>query len=156
MRVAAMETGAVQLEAKADLDVPPRSWAEIVSAAARLANQLFPQGTVALIVGGDGLLRRLNREHRRMDQATDVLSFPAGPGARHGHLGDIAVSWDAVERQAQANGNSVEAEAAALLAHALLHLAGYDHPDPVAQDRMDARTRELCQRIGYKVVNFGH
>lgn len=107
-------------------------------------------------VGGDALLRELNRAYRGVDSATDVLSFPAGPGALRHHLGDIALSWDAALRQARANGNSVEAEAAALLAHGMLHLAGYDHPDASAQIEMDEKTRELCRLAGYEVTNFGH
>jgi probable rRNA maturation factor len=151
-----MDSVAVQLEASADIDVPPRSWTAILAAAAGIASELFPSGTVALRVSTDLAIRRLNLDYRGVDAATDVLSFPAGPGAARGHHGDIALSWDAVLRQSGANRNTPEAEAAALLAHALLHLAGYDHPTPETQEVMDIRTRELCLCAGYEVDSFGH
>ncbi len=149
-----MDAVTKHLEAAADVDVPPRSWADLMSACAPAAQQLFPAATVALRVVDDAAIRRLNRDFRGVDEATDVLSFPADDLPGHG--GDIALSWDAVERQAKANGNSPAAEAAALVIHGLLHLAGWDHADAAAQDAMDARTRELCQSVGIEVKSFGH
>jgi probable rRNA maturation factor len=125
-----------------------------MSACAPAAEQLFPTATVALRVVDDAAIRRLNREFRGVDEATDVLSFP-GEGLA-GHGGDIALSWDAVVRQARANGNTPADEAAALVIHGLLHLAGWDHADAAGQEAMDARTRELCQSAGIEVKFFGH
>ena len=125
-----------------------------MSACAPAAELLFPTATVALRVVDDAAIRRLNRDFRGVDEATDVLSF-SGEGL-DGHGGDIALSWDAVERQARTNGNTLAAEAAALVIHGLLHLAGWDHADAAGQEAMDARTRELCQSVGIEVKSFGH
>lgn len=120
-----------------------------------MARALFPEEVVALRVMDDTAIRRLNREFRNVDRATDILSFPAD-SSDWPHRGDLALSWDAVKRQSRLNGNSELEEACALLAHGLLHLAGHDHPDEQAQAEMDRLTRTICAEAGIKVENFGH
>lgn len=151
-----MPAATTQLEASADTDVPDRSWAEVCSAATTIATTLFTHGTVAVRAVGIEEIRRLNREHRGIDAATDVLSFPAGAAALHGHHGDIALCWPVAERQAHSNGNSVASEAVALLAHGMLHLAGLDHDTPEAGAEMDMQTLRLCQVAGHLVRTYGH
>ena len=73
-----------------------------------------------------------------------------------GSMAEGDSSWDAVLRQARANGNTDVQEACALLAHGMLHLAGHDHPDDAAQAEMDRLTRLMCADAGIKVENFGH
>ena len=89
-----------------------------------VAARLPAAASLTLRVTGDRELRRLNREFLGEDHATDVLSFPAGSGA---YLGDIALSWPMVVRQAVTFGHPVEVEAALLGVHGLLHLLGWDH-----------------------------
>jgi len=151
-----MQAISKQLESTSDLDIPPRSWAGVTSAAARLTRELFPTGFVGLCLMDDSAIRNLNREHRGVDEATDVLSFVYRPDDAGEYLGEIALSWDAVQRQAKLNSNSLEAEAVALVTHALLHIAGYDHLDSSQREAMDARTRRLCKLVGYEVKLFGH
>lgn len=83
-----------------------------------------PSPEVSVRVTGDRELRRLNRDFLGIDAVTDVLSFPSGSP---GYLGDIAVSWPAVVRQAAAYGHPESAELALLCVHGLLHLLGRDH-----------------------------
>jgi rRNA maturation RNase YbeY len=142
------------LEAATDTEVPPRSWRQLLDAGQLMLQAALPGRVAALRVMDGAAIRRLNREFRGVDAATDVLSFPAGDAGLF--AGDIALSWDAARRQARQHGHSVEAEAVALLAHALLHLAGWDHPDAAAQARMDVRTLELCRLAGFEVNAFGH
>jgi probable rRNA maturation factor len=75
---------------------------------------------------------RLNEDFAGEHHATDVLSFE-GAGA---DLGDIAVSWPAVERQARDYGHSPDTELALLCVHGLLHLLGWDHYEPVERREM--------------------
>ena len=77
------------------------------------------------LITGDAELRRLNREFRGLDYATDVLSFPA-PGLPC-YLGDLAISLPRARAQAREFGHSVEHEVQILMLHGLLHLLGYDH-----------------------------
>jgi len=95
---------------------------------------------VKLSIADDETVRRLNHEFLGEDHATDVLSFPAGsPGDPY--LGDIALSWPMVVRQAGSFGHPVEVEAALLSVHGLLHLLGFDHGD-----EMEARERAYAER----------
>jgi len=85
----------------------------------------LPEGgsTVAVRITGDEEMARLNRTFADVPDATDVLSF-AGSGD---HLGDIALSWPAIERQAERFGHEERTELALLSVHGLLHLLGWDH-----------------------------
>ena len=89
------------------------------------------QLTVVLV--DDEEIHELNREHLGVDQPTDVLSFPLFELGDEGfpdipHLGDVVISLDTAQRQADAAGHSLETEVATLAAHGLTHLLGYDHP----------------------------
>jgi probable rRNA maturation factor len=85
----------------------------------------LPEGesTVAVRITGDEEMAELNRTYADVPDATDVLSF-AGVG---GHLGDIALSWPAIERQAERFGHDARTELALLSVHGFLHLMGWDH-----------------------------
>jgi probable rRNA maturation factor len=83
------------------------------------------RGEVNVLITSDDKMRRLNRDFRGKDKATDVLSFPA---AQNGKLaGDIAISRDIARENAKALGHSLTTEVKILLLHGLLHLAGHDH-----------------------------
>ena len=93
----------------------------------------MPEGNIDLsvLLTGDAHIRRLNRDWRGKDTATDVLSFGADgdipfPGGAH-HLGDIVVSLLTARRQAGQTGRSLSEELRTLLVHGFLHLLGYDH-----------------------------
>lgn len=77
------------------------------------------------LLTGDEELRRLNRRFRRMNKATDVLSFPSAAPA--GDLGDIAVSLDQARAQARQFGHRVGDELCILMLHGVIHLLGMDH-----------------------------
>jgi probable rRNA maturation factor len=101
---------------------------------------------VTVRVSGDRELRRLNRQFLGEDEATDVLSFPSGDSA--GYLGDLALSWPAVVRQAETFGHPVDVEAALLTIHGLLHLLGWDHALPAEAAEMDRLTQACLSRAG--------
>jgi probable rRNA maturation factor len=102
--------------------------------------RLRASGEVSVVLAGDRLLRRLNREYRGRDRTTDVLSFP-GPGGEEG-LGDVVISVPTAARHARRRGHSVQRELDLLALHGLLHVLGYDHEtDDGAMDRLEARLR---------------
>ena len=101
---------------------------------------LGTDGEVAVVLAGDGLLRRLNREFRGKDRATDVLSFP-GEGGEEG-LGDVVISVPAATRNARREGHTVLRELDILALHGFLHVLGYDHEtDDGEMDRLERRLR---------------
>jgi len=82
------------------------------------------------LITGDAELRRLNREFRRKDEATDVLSFASGTDDRFSSsvsLGDIAISLARARTQAREFGHTTEQEIRVLMLHGVLHLLGMDH-----------------------------
>ena len=95
--------------------------------------------TVKLV--DDREIARLNSEFLGCPGPTNVLSFPAadadGEPDEDGALGELALSVDALGREADLYGQESVAHLARLLAHGFLHLAGYDHGD-VMYDMTDA------------------
>ena len=128
--------------------VPPAFVREVLSRAAgvpEIAARLGGEpATIAVRITGDRELRRLNREFAGDDHATDVLSF-AGSGA---HLGDLAISWSMVKRQAEAHGQPDSTELALLCVHGLLHLLGWDHARTAERREMTRLTRAVLKRSG--------
>ena len=77
-------------------------------------------------------MRALNHEYRRINKATNVLSFPAGeiaglPGEAPRVLGDVVICATVVSEEAAAQGKQVADHWAHMLVHGMLHLLGYDH-----------------------------
>ncbi len=90
---------------------------------------------VDVSIVSDEQIRAINAEHRKLDMATDVLSFPLGengeydidPATGAKLLGDIVISIEHAEKQAQDFGHSLQREIGYLTVHSMLHLLGYDH-----------------------------
>lgn len=103
------------------------------------------RGGVEVLLAGDRTLRRLNREFRGKDKATDVLSFPAAEQLAAEHAGDLAISLETAGRQAKEHGHSLRDEVRVLMLHGLLHLHGMDHETD--RGEMAAREAELRKRL---------
>lgn len=99
--------------------------------------------SIALV--DDASIRRLNREHRGKDKATDVLSF--GYGKNEPLLGEIAISVETARRQAADYDAPLQNEVYRLLIHGLLHVLGHDHHKAAERARMEAEERRLAAAI---------
>ena len=111
---------------------------------AQLAVRL--RGQVTVLLTTDPAIRRLNRQFRGKNKATDVLSFPAGGPVAGEVAGDLAISVPTALRQATEQGHALSVEIKVLILHGLLHLAGYDHEVDTGQ--MARRERLLRGRLG--------
>lgn len=101
----------------------------------------------AVVVSSDAAVRRANSRYRGVPKATDVLSFRDG---ENGRLGDILISAQRAQRQAQEHGHSVDEEINILILHGLLHLLGYDHEsDHGEMKRVETRWR---RKLGLDVA----
>lgn len=91
----------------------------------------FPFNTaeISLVMTNDEEMREINRQYRKIDNTTDVLSFPINENKdiTSPMLGDIVISFDKAKSQSVENDCTVEEEIAFLYIHGLLHLLGYDH-----------------------------
>ena len=99
--------------------------------------------TVAIVA--DARVRALNRQFRRKDTPTDVLSFPSG---ERGYLGDVVIAKGVAARQAREAGHPLATELRVLALHGLLHLLGYDHEHD--DGRMARLERRLRKRGGLR------
>ena len=109
-----------------------------------------PAGDVELscLFGDDEAVRTLNRLWRGTDKATNVLSFPTeGPGAAF-MLGDIALAYGTVAREAEDEGKRLADHVAHLVIHGTLHLVGEDHEAEAEADAMEAMETRAMARIG--------
>jgi probable rRNA maturation factor len=103
------------------------------------------KGEVTVLLTTDAAIRRLNRQFRGKDKATDVLSFPAeGIGAEE-IAGDLAISVPTAIKQAAEQGHALSTEIKVLILHGLLHLAGYDHEADTG--KMARRERQLRAKL---------
>ncbi|WP_417334577.1 rRNA maturation RNase YbeY [Halarcobacter sp.] len=82
---------------------------------------------IELIIVKNEEIQVLNKEHRNIDKATDVLSFPLKFDMPNMPLGSIVISVDFVDEKAKEYNHSFEDELKLLFIHGLLHLVGFDH-----------------------------
>ncbi|MCW5937132.1 MAG: rRNA maturation RNase YbeY [Fimbriimonadaceae bacterium] len=106
-----------------------------------------PNATIDVLLTDDEGIRALNRDHRGLDESTDVLSWP-GPGAPGTPLGDIAISLDFAERGARERGWPVHVELAHLAVHGGLHLLGYDDETDTGRGEMVSLMNETLAACG--------
>jgi probable rRNA maturation factor len=104
----------------------------------------------------DRAMQALNRQHRKKNKPTNVLSFPMydSPEAIGEAveppplmLGDIALAYETLERQAREQKKTFYAHTAHMLVHGMLHLSGYDHEDEAEADAMEAFETEILAAI---------
>jgi probable rRNA maturation factor len=121
-------------------DIRPRA---LLRFARKLQDEVARGRSFDCLITGDSELRKLNRQFRRKDYATDVLSFPSGLPAT---LGDIAISAGRARAQARRFGHSTETEIRVLMLHGVLHLMGFDHEtDGGRMARAETRWRTVLR-----------
>ena len=104
-------------------------------------------------------IRRLNAQFRNIDSETDVLSFPLGENGVYdiNHdtgaklLGDVVISIEKAQEQANTFGHSFEREVCYLTVHSMLHLLGYDHMEPEEKRVMRVKEEEVMAQLGLTV-----
>ncbi|MBO5845496.1 MAG: rRNA maturation RNase YbeY [Clostridia bacterium] len=116
---------------------------------------------VSVTFTDDAGIKELNRNFRKIDSATDVLSFPLfdfegseepAVDELENMLGDIVISLERAEAQAEEYGHSFEREVAFLCVHSMLHLLGYDHVNS-EEEELDMRRRQtaIMEMLGLAV-----
>lgn len=110
---------------------------------------------VAILLTSDAAIAALNAQYRGQNKPTDVLSFPAAGMAAPGltddetpPLGDIAIAYQTVMREAEQEGKPPLCHLAHLTVHGVLHLAGFDHASDAEAERMESMEREILASIG--------
>jgi probable rRNA maturation factor len=91
--------------------------------------------------------RRLNREFRKIDHATNVLTFPYATAPMLS--ADLVLCAPVVEREAAEQGIALAAHYAHLVVHGTLHAQGFDHERAAEARRMEARESEILIGLGF-------
>jgi probable rRNA maturation factor len=128
-----------------------------------LAPDLSPVGRyeLCLRLTTDPEIQSLNATYCHTDQPTDVLSFAATEAEMPDitelrqeqplYLGDVVISVETAQRQAEQRGHSLTVELAWLASHGLLHLLGWDHPDEASLQAMLDQQMKLMQSVNLSI-----
>ncbi len=114
---------------------------------------------VVIVLSDDETLRDLNQRFRGLNRPTDVLSFAddtRGPfsGGAAGfprYLGDVVISVERAQAQANAVGATLTQELQLLVVHGMLHLLGYDHAEPDAKAQMWKAQQVVLSELGVAI-----
>lgn len=139
----------------------PLSDKEILRIATMIAQKedarMWEELTLSLLFESSTGIRRLNKEFRNIDRATDILSFPDREGEElpfpSMFLGDLVIAPEVVERHSHSYGVSVEYEYSFVLVHGLLHLFGYDHQADGERKIMREKEKFYMQLLGFDGVS---
>ena len=153
-------------EGELKLDLPCEELARTVIEAALDYEECPYEAEVNLLLTTNEEIQKMNAEFREIDRATDVLSFPRVDSEEPGEfefleeadeyfhpetgelmLGDIVISKEKVLSQSEEYGHSPRREYAFLIAHSMLHLMGYDHMEEEERLCMEAKQRDILDRL---------
>ncbi len=160
----------IEYEAEKKLDIP---YEDIITKVVEesLDYEDCPyEAEVNVLITDNREISQINQEYRNINNPTDVLSFPMveyktpsdfdfleeegadcfNPETGELMLGDIVISVDKVEEQAEKYGHSQTRELAFLTAHSMLHLFGYDHMEDEERILMEKKQEEILVRGGYE------
>ena len=153
----------MKLETDIEEPWPAGNWIDLAECAAGAASGVAPELanqrlSASLLFTSDAEIHALNREWRRRDKPTNVLSFPMlareellalpadGPPEL---LGDVALAYETCAREAAEKGVALGDHAAHLIVHGLLHLAGYDHEiSPLEAEAMETLETKALALMG--------
>ncbi|MFL9823874.1 rRNA maturation RNase YbeY [Rhodoplanes sp. SY1] len=133
----------------------PEAEAQVLRAVtAALPADLGPR-ELAVVLADDATVKTLNARYRGKDTATNVLSFPAVPGATGAAgddaapvlLGDVVLAFETVRAEAERDGTPFAHHLGHLVVHGVLHLLGYDHETESEAEAMEARERDVLASL---------
>ena len=155
-----------QIILESEVDVTPeipRRMEHVISAALEAEKVNLPCEISVLLTDDEGI-HQINLDMRGVDRPTDVLSFPmfeleAGTPPEGEEyldldsglcpLGDMCISLERAQQQAQEFGHSLEREICYLTVHSVLHLLGYDHLDEgPMKAQMRGREEAILETLG--------
>ena len=138
---------AVEIEIDSPLwERQPHAEDTVREAIRRAAARAPADGEVSVLLADDSAVQALNRDWRKIDKPTNVLSFPAAAPKTAGVpacIGDIAIAFETLEREARAEAKPFLHHLAHLAVHGYLHLLGYDHQTDSEAEAMEALEREI-------------
>jgi probable rRNA maturation factor len=114
-----------------------------------------PEAELSILIVDDQQIAQFNHQYLKREGPTNVIAFPMRQGpfsdVAPDLLGDVVISADTAEREAQRAGISTQDRFDQLLIHGILHLLGYDHEHSAADaSKMQEKEKELLQSLECK------
>jgi len=131
-----------------------------IAAAAETVDEDVAEAEVAVMLTDDSGIRTLNSNWRGLDKPTNVLSFPAPrqqglsqdrprkPGDAPRMLGDIAIAYETMRREADDEQKPFDHHLSHIAVHGFLHLIGYDHESDDDAEEMESLEQEILAGLG--------
>jgi probable rRNA maturation factor len=126
-----------------------------IATAAEIADADHGEAELAVMLTDDAGIRTLNSNWRGIDKPTNVLSFPAlpptgpsGPDDAPRMLGDIAIAYETVRKEADEEQKPFDHHLSHLAVHGYLHLIGYDHENDADAEAMESLETEILAQLG--------
>lgn len=144
---------AVDIQVQSALwDAQPLAEQTVRAAIAAAAALSTSDGEVSILLTDDSAVRVLNRDWRRIDKPTNVLSFPAPKSAPKatgdaGFLGDIVIAYETLQRECDDEDREFLHHLAHLTVHGFLHLIGYDHQTEAQADEMEGLESKIMTHM---------
>jgi rRNA maturation RNase YbeY len=122
----------------------------------------YPHFDVGILLTTNATIKKYNKQYRNKDKVTDILSFPFYPDLKPGqkikandederNLGDLIISLEYVQKDAQKLGVSFQDRMKRLLVHGICHLLGYDHENENDYTKMLKKERQLAPLLGLSI-----
>jgi probable rRNA maturation factor len=141
----------VQNEHNFDVDI---ARLQTSSATVLAQHDVDADSTLTIVITTDEAVQTLNKQYRKIDAPTDVLSFPADPlpeelaDEEEPYLGDLVIAYPYASAQAQREQHALGDSLSLLVVHGTLHLLGYDHDTPENRAEMWAAQAKALQTLG--------
>ncbi|WP_213775686.1 rRNA maturation RNase YbeY [Bradyrhizobium sp. dw_78] len=126
-----------------------------IEIAAEMAGADVGETELAIMLTDDAGIRTLNSNWRGIDKPTNVLSFPAlqpdgpgGPDDAPRMLGDIAIAYETMRKEADDEQKPFDHHLSHLAVHGFLHLIGYDHETDADAEIMEALETQILAQLG--------
>ena len=112
---------------------------------------------LSIVITDNEQIQDLNRQFRRIDSPTDVLSFSAGftdPDTQRLYIGDVIISFPQAQSQALSANHNVGQELSLLVVHGILHLLGQDHTNAKEKKQMWEAQSEILENLGIHGISI--
>jgi len=126
------------------------------TAKAVLQGEKIAVAALTLAFVTDEHIHRLNRQFLQHDEPTDVLTFPYSSPSASRLEGEVVISYETAQREAQERGHSVDAELALYVIHGCLHLCGFDDTTTSAAATMRDRERHYLLLLGWPDITHSN
>lgn len=110
----------------------------------RNRERLRTAGELTVVFLSEARMKKINKQFRGKNKATDVLSFE---GTEINSLGELLLCFPVLKRQAKDAGHGPADETLYMLIHGLLHLLDYDHERSSAEERLMFRLQDRCFEV---------